>query len=271
MLLVAVVVGQGLVQLRLYSIEVTAEWKEGNRRRPKMKKNGSDVSNTHNLKEVCSRIRQPRDMKVTRSLPNGRRLCSTPPPPPDDLQVSLQEAATELPNDHGEFESRFRDGFNEAYYDQMCSGSGACLQTQSCTTSDAEILLKPWGGKCQKTAEKQKANVVKGSRRGMTNRRRPYARTRAELFGLLWLTAVCHLPHCIKDGALFGANVVQLLCFRVSRPPPEINKKYKREKTAGFGPWWTRIAPTPSHGRPALYRARKAMAARAAGFANARL
>lgn len=47
--------------------------------------------------------------------------------PLDDRQVSLKEAAAELPDDHGEFEGRFRDGFNEAYYEQLCSASGACL------------------------------------------------------------------------------------------------------------------------------------------------
>ena len=47
--------------------------------------------------------------------------------PRDDPQVSLQEAAEELPSEHGEFEGRFRDGFNEAYYNQLCSASGESL------------------------------------------------------------------------------------------------------------------------------------------------
>eukprot|EP00752_Nemacystus_decipiens_P010913 g9699.t1 len=38
-------------------------------------------------------------------------------------KVSLKEAAEELPNDHGEFEGRFRDGYNKAYFEQLCSAS----------------------------------------------------------------------------------------------------------------------------------------------------
>eukprot|EP00903_Cladosiphon_okamuranus_P010475 g9911.t1 len=39
------------------------------------------------------------------------------------IEVSLKEAAANLSNEHGEFEGRFRDGFNEAYYEQLCSAA----------------------------------------------------------------------------------------------------------------------------------------------------
>ncbi|CAM9473014.1 unnamed protein product, partial [Ectocarpus fasciculatus] len=39
------------------------------------------------------------------------------------IEVSLEEAAADLPSQHGEFEGRFREGFNEAYFDQLCSAS----------------------------------------------------------------------------------------------------------------------------------------------------
>ncbi|CAN0457021.1 unnamed protein product, partial [Ectocarpus sp. 12 AP-2014] len=39
------------------------------------------------------------------------------------IEVSLEEAAADLPNQHGEFEGRFREGFNEAYFEQLCSAS----------------------------------------------------------------------------------------------------------------------------------------------------
>lgn len=39
-------------------------------------------------------------------------------------QVNLEEAREGLPEEHGEFESRVRSGFNTAYFDQQCPDQG---------------------------------------------------------------------------------------------------------------------------------------------------
>lgn len=44
--------------------------------------------------------------------------------PPTNPQVALEEASVDLREVHGEFEGRFREGFNEAYYEQLCSARG---------------------------------------------------------------------------------------------------------------------------------------------------
>ena len=44
---------------------------------------------------------------------------------PGWVKVNLEEAAKGLPNEYGEFEDRFRVGFNKAYADQQCSDEGA--------------------------------------------------------------------------------------------------------------------------------------------------
>eukprot|EP00904_Undaria_pinnatifida_P008815 jgi/Undpi1/5063/HiC_scaffold_19.g08415.m1 len=36
------------------------------------------------------------------------------------IEVSLEEAAEELPNEYGVLEGKLRSGFNEAYFDQLC-------------------------------------------------------------------------------------------------------------------------------------------------------
>lgn len=41
------------------------------------------------------------------------------------FQVNLEEAAEGLPDEYGNVENRFRVGFNEAYFEQLCSDEGA--------------------------------------------------------------------------------------------------------------------------------------------------